>query len=81
MGWISKRAHTGNRVGGTDGMSMKDRGPLRKISYRIHRGTDIFSADYVHLECGHETHAWGQYKARCGSCKVELETAQTQQDH
>lgn len=73
MGWISQRAGRGNYVGGTKGLNMKDKGPLRKIVYTIHYSNDMFSPGYHELECGHKAHGWGQYKVRCPDCKKEAD--------
>ena len=67
--WISKRAYEGNPIGGTKGMSMTAKGPLRKIVRVIHSAMSLFERDWVELECGHEGPSTGQYKARCRECR------------
>lgn len=56
--------------GRTGGNPKQRRGPLRKIVERIHHGATIFDADWVRLECGHETLSNGIYKARCIKCSM-----------
>lgn len=52
----------------------KNAQPLRKILWLIAHSSNIYQPDFVHLECGHEVHAWGQYRARCWRCQQEAET-------
>lgn len=54
--------------GRTGGSPNQRRGPLRAISAILTNSDSIFDPPRVRLECGHETHSWGQFKARCEKC-------------
>jgi hypothetical protein len=72
MGWIYKRcAETGGSIGGRrkGRVYPKDGAPLRKIVGVILRHGNLFQADIVLLECGHEGRSWGGVRARCPACK------------
>lgn len=69
-GWISKRAFSGDRIGGTKGMKLSDKGPLRKISYTITYAASMFDKAWVKFECGHEGYASGRIRGRCIECKT-----------
>ena len=69
MGWISDRhMRSGGSIGGTKGMTFKDK-PLRRIAYVINYSSDMFTPNFVRLECGHNASAWGQKRARCEKCR------------
>lgn len=53
----------------------KEGAPLRKIVNVIIYYSNIFQPNRVLLECGHETNAWGQVRARCSECKKLGNTA------
>ncbi len=56
--------------GRTGGSPNQRRGPLRKITAVLSRSDSIFDRPRVQLECGHITHSWGQFKARCEKCEA-----------
>jgi hypothetical protein len=69
MGWISDRHMLrGGTIGGMKGK--KHKGPLRLIVGHLTHSTNMFQPPRVELECGHETHSWGQVRARCAQCRV-----------
>lgn len=71
MGWISDRKmKTGSGVGGRrkGRQYPKDGAPLRKVVRVITQG-NLFIADSVELECGHQASSWGGIRARCPDCK------------
>jgi len=76
MGWISKRKmETGGSIG-RGGLSERKKGaPLRKVVGTIAYYGNIFQADRVLLECGHEAESWGGVRARCVTCKLERDAA------
>lgn len=71
MGWISKRhMQQGGSIGGRKKLVYpKDGAPLRKVVRVIVRFGNMFQADLVELECGHEASSWGGVRARCPQCK------------
>ena len=71
MGWISKRhMQTGGSIGGRKKASYpKDGAPLRKVVGIIYLSMNMFAANRVLLECGHEAMSWGGARARCPKCK------------
>jgi hypothetical protein len=72
MGWISKRhMESGGSIGGRrrNRVYPKDGAPLRKVVGTIAYFGNIFQADIVLLECGHEGRSWGGVRARCPECK------------
>jgi hypothetical protein len=70
MGWISKRKmETGGSIG-PGGLSERKKGaPLRKVVGTVAYHGNLFQADRVLLECGHEAESWGGVRARCVKCK------------
>lgn len=73
MGWLSKHARNGGRMG-SGGLGDRKRGaPLRKVVGHVTNNQNIFSTDRVLLECGHEADSWGGIRARCVACKGALD--------
>jgi hypothetical protein len=66
MGWITERCHrTGHAIGGRSG---KHKGPLRKIIRTVRHSLNMFEADLVEMECGHQGRGYGGQRARCREC-------------
>jgi hypothetical protein len=65
-----RRGFLKGRVGGSKNQRC---GPLRKIVAVLTHTESIFDPPRVQLECGHETHSWGQYKARCSECEKAVD--------
>jgi hypothetical protein len=71
MGWLSKRAHQGNPVGGVASKETLS-APLRKVLYRTLFTDSLFGKDWAALECGHEGSVTpGAQRARCQTCRKE----------
>jgi hypothetical protein len=73
MGWIYERhMRGGGSIGGKrKGQTYpKDGAPLRRVVSIIVYHGNIFQADHVLLECGHEGLSWGGVRARCPKCKA-----------
>lgn len=70
MGWIQDRhMKSGGSIGGYNPDSPKSGAPLVKIKKTLYITDDFFGYNRVLLECGHETHSNGTYRARCVECK------------
>lgn len=70
MGWIHDRHMRSGGSIGPGGIGAKKKGaPLRKVVRTIVRNGNLFQADRVILECGHEADSWGGVRARCTECK------------
>lgn len=66
MGWITERCHrTGTSIGGRTG---KHKGPLRKVTRVLKHSTNLFEADFVEMECGHQGRGYGGARARYREC-------------
>lgn len=82
MGWISERhMRSGGSIGGRSG---KHKGPLRKIVGYYSHSTNMFEADLVKLECGHDGRSYGGQRARCRECgkgdiRYDLSLSQSEQ--
>jgi len=69
MGWISERhMQRGGSIGSGSAAKNANKGPLRKIVGLVRHSSNMFVADRVKLECGHEGPSWGGVKARCREC-------------
>lgn len=70
MGWISDRHMKRGGSIGPGGLSETKKGaPLRKVVSNLTMHLNMFRADKVLLECGHEAWSWGGQRARCVKCK------------
>jgi hypothetical protein len=70
MGWISDRHMKRGGSIGPGGLGADKRGaPLRKVVANLTGYLNMFQADTVLLECGHEGKSWGGSRARCVKCK------------
>lgn len=63
-------SHLRGKRHGAAGGAKQRKGPLKNIVARLRHSDNIFTPDWVRLECGHETYAWGTYRARCTECAV-----------
>jgi len=68
MGWISDRHMKRGGSIGTGPKGGKLKGPLRKIVAVLRRSKNMFGADWVEMECGHEGPSYGGVRARCAAC-------------
>ena len=71
MGWISTRFMRNRAKWGKPISEEKRRAPLRKIVRVIRSRESLFDSDFVELECGHQTRAYGDLRARCVECLGE----------
>lgn len=71
MGWISDRhMRRGGSLNNNCANNGARKGPLRRIRYVMHAGTNMFDTDWVKFECGHEGRATiGAERGRCSKCK------------
>ena len=68
MGWISNRFAQNRYKWGRPVSEEKRRAPLRAIVVVLRGREGLFDTDWVELECGHRTSAYGDHKARCVDC-------------
>lgn len=70
MGWIADRHMKQGGSIGPGGLGKEKKGaPLRKVVSNLTMYMNMFQADTVLLECGHEAKSWGGVRARCVQCK------------
>ena len=68
MGWISSKFMRSRAKWGATISEEKRKAPLRKIVHVIRYRQTMFDGDFVELECGHKTTAYGDLRARCVQC-------------
>lgn len=73
MGWISERFMRSRAKWGRTMDPDKRKAPLVLIAYVIRPRDGLFDSDFVKLECGHETSAYSQIRARCTACAAAKE--------